>query len=40
MIRPMTRGQKIIAWSSLAMVAAWTVWGVFAIWVILTEGRG
>lgn len=40
MMRPLTPGQKVIAWSALAMVAAWTAWGMFAIWVILSEGRG
>jgi len=37
MITPMTRWQKIIAYSSLAIVFVWTALGLFAIWVILTE---
>lgn len=40
MMKPLTAGQKIVAYSALAMVAVWTAWGVFAIWVMLTEGRG
>ena len=36
MIRPMTFWQKVVAYSSLAFVLAWTVLGVFAIWVLLT----
>jgi hypothetical protein len=39
MIRPMTPWQKVVAWSALVLVAAWTLWGLFAIWVILSEGR-
>ena len=36
MIGPMTFWQKVIAYSSLVFVLAWTVFGVFAIWVLLT----
>lgn len=39
MMKPLTAGQKIVAYSALAMVAAWTAWGVFAIWMILMEGK-
>jgi len=35
MIRPMTRVQKLIAYSSLVFVLCWTVWGVYAIWLML-----
>jgi predicted DNA repair protein MutK len=37
MIQPMTFWQKVIAYSSLAFVLAWTVFGVFAIWVMLAD---
>lgn len=37
MIRPMTFWQKVVAYSSLAFVLMWTVLGVFAIWVLLTN---
>ncbi len=37
MIKPLTTWQKIIAYSSLAFVFFWTVFGVFTIWVILTN---
>jgi hypothetical protein len=40
MIAPLTFWQKVIAYSALAMVGAWTLWGLFAIWVMLTEARG
>lgn len=37
MIRPMVAWQKTIAYASLAFVLAWTVFGVYAIWLILTR---
>jgi hypothetical protein len=37
MQRPLTFWQKLIAYSSLAFVMAWTVFGLFAIWTILTR---
>ena len=37
MMTPLTKWQKVIAYSSLAFVFAWTVWGFFAIWIILTR---
>ena len=37
MMRPLTKWQKVIAYSSLAFVLAWTGWGLFAIWVIVTN---
>jgi hypothetical protein len=37
MIKPMTFWQKVIAYSSLVFVLAWTVFGLFAIWVLLTH---
>ena len=37
MIKPMNWWQKVIAYSSLLFVLAWTVFGVFAIWVMLTD---
>jgi len=37
MIKPMTKWQKVIAYSSLVIVLIWTVLGMLAIWVILTE---
>ena len=37
MIKPMTFWQKVVAYSSLVFVLAWTVFGIFAIWVLLTH---
>lgn len=37
MMTPLKKWQKVIAYSSLAVVLAWTVWGIFAIWIILTS---
>lgn len=36
-MKPMTKWQKVIAYSSLVFVMIWTIWGIFAIWVILTN---
>ena len=36
MMRPMTGWQKLIAYSSLAFILAMTLFGGFAIWVLLT----
>lgn len=36
MIKPLTRGQKIIAYGSLIFILVWMVLGVIAIWIILT----
>lgn len=37
MIKPLNTFQKIIAYSSLVFVLVWTVFGIFTIWVILTN---
>lgn len=37
MIAPMTGLQKVFAYTTLAIILAWTVFGVFAIWLMLTE---
>ena len=37
MMTPLTKWQKVIAYSSLAIVLVWTAWGIFAIWIILTS---
>jgi hypothetical protein len=37
MIKPMSRLQKVVAYGSLVMVLAFTVFGVHAIWLILTR---
>lgn len=37
MMRPLTRRQKIVAYASLLFVLAWTVFGVYAIWLIVTR---
>lgn len=37
MIAPMTRLQKVFAYSTLAVILAWTVFGIFVIWLMLTE---
>lgn len=38
MIRPLTRGQKIIAYASLVFIIFWIVFGMFAIGLILVRG--
>lgn len=35
---PLKPWQKIVAYGSLAFVLAWTVFGVYAIWLTLTQG--
>lgn len=30
--------QKIVAYGSLAFVLGWTIFGVYAIWLTLTQG--
>lgn len=37
MIRPLTRTQKLIAYTSLVLILGCTALGLFAIWVILSE---
>ena len=37
MMKPLTRWQKVIAYSSLVIVLIWTVLGFFAIYVIVTS---
>lgn len=37
MIKQMTPVQKIFAYATLAMIFFWTVFGVFTIYLILTE---
>ena len=36
MMKPMTTGQKIIAYASLVFVLASTVLGLFIVWLIVT----
>jgi len=38
MMRPLTRGQKIVAYGSLLFIFFWIVFGVFAIGLMLVEG--
>ncbi len=38
MIRPMTRSQKIVAYSSLLFIFFWILFGMFAIGLILING--
>lgn len=40
MIRPMTPWQKAIAYGALVIVLIWTVLGVAAIWLMLTDPHG
>jgi len=35
MINPMTRLQKLIAYTSLIIVLAWTVFGIYTIWLYI-----
>lgn len=37
MIKPMTPMQKVIAYSSLVFILFWMAFGVFTIWLYLTE---
>lgn len=37
MIAPMTRLQKVFAYSTLVVILAWAALGIFAIWLMLTE---
>lgn len=37
MLKPLTRTQKILAYASLLFVLAWTVFGIFVIWLLLTD---
>jgi len=38
MMDQLTRGQKLIAYGSLVFVLSWTLFGIYAIWLMLTEG--
>ncbi len=38
MMRPLTTGQKIIAYASLVFIIFWIAFGIFAISLILTRG--
>ena len=40
MMTPLTLWQKVIAYSALAIVLLWTLFGIFAIWLLLTEPHG
>jgi len=37
MIKKMTTVQKIFAYSTLAMIFFWTLFGIFTIYLLLTE---
>ena len=37
MMKPLTSWQKVIAYSALFFVFFWTLFGLFTIWMILTE---
>ncbi len=38
MMSQLTKGQKFIAYGSLLFVLAWTIFGLFAIWLMTSEG--
>lgn len=38
MMDQLTKGQKFIAYGSLAFILAWTLFGIYAIWLMLAEG--
>jgi hypothetical protein len=40
MMLPLTRWQKIVAYTALVVVLLWTVFGLFAIWLIVTDPHG
>lgn len=37
MMSRLTRWQKLVAYSSLVFVLLWTVFGLYAIWLLLTQ---
>jgi len=37
MMKPLTGWQKLVAYSSLVFVLLWTVFGLYAIWLLLTQ---
>ena len=37
MMKPLTAIQKAVAYSALFFVFCWTLFGLFTIWLILTE---
>lgn len=37
MMKALTPWQKVIAYSTLLLVFCWTLFGLFTIWLILTE---
>ena len=38
MLKPLTPGQKLIAYGSLLFILAWTLFGAYAIWLMLGQG--
>jgi hypothetical protein len=38
MMDQLTRGQKVIAYGSLVFILARKLFGIYAIWLMLTEG--
>ncbi len=38
MMSGLTKGQRLIAYGSLIFVLLWTVFGIFAIWLMVFEG--
>ena len=38
MLRPLTLGQKLIAYGSLLFILVWTLFGIYAIWLMLGQG--
>jgi hypothetical protein len=36
-IKPLTPVQKVIAYGGLAMIICWTLFGLFTIWLYLSE---
>jgi hypothetical protein len=40
MMTPLKPWQKFVAYAALAIVLLWTLFGLFAIWLLLTDPRG
>lgn len=40
MMQPLKPWQKIFAYTTLAIVLAWTAFGIYAIYILLRHGHG
>lgn len=37
MMQPLKRWQKVIGYGSLAIVLVWTAWGLYVVWLLLSQ---